>query len=749
MDNQVLTFIPKHKLECQKNYDEYIEHCRAKLTIFDNAYDKKDKNSGTGWDCNKWSWKTKRGKNLTLVFGITKSRSKYTPFKQPFNAFAKAYCRYYMSVNYQEGINWASGLRWIYPVIERHARANGSDAVDIMSLNNTMVKEIVADLKNSPLGVGTKAAAEVSIRAILTFLKDKQFKLDLADWDREIKSVGSSSTRLDKESRKEEEDKCPSDYQMIQVASAFHKAETKRQKFYSSILVMLMVHPARSAELRGLSVHSLQKSEKGRWYLMWYPVKGGKPLKKWISKPMEDVVQQAFKRLVEISEPARKAAKFAHDNPGVFMQHENCLTPENFPQDKPLTYNQYASAMGQAMGKNKHGKQYNWIGQARSGWLWKLISSLNNVADWKNDLAGYNTIGPDDNTVWPKLNGKYKPEHPTDINIVFPSFKDLHNRVNELYIDENFPKIGEINIWDCITLTRDEEFHKGYSSHKGFSWVPVSNSMLRRAIIPQELSETIFEELGITDEDGSPLALRPHQPRHWLNTKLQEAGADEWLIAKWSGRADERQNKAYDGRTTEQKTRLVKRLGSVVNKNNGLTVSGVNTILEPHTKEHPPQPIVLHDLGLPVSLKSLGVDRDGVAQFSGLGYCVHNYASSPCLKSGECATCSEHVCMKGIGNSLEELKNLESLYSEQLSEAKKNADSEVFGADRWVTSLSFRLAKIRAIIKIMEDPKYDDGTLVQIPDELDPSPVKRTMSNPDEMIQMFDMTQLALTEFKD
>ena len=105
--------------------------------------------------------------------------------------------------------------------------------------------------------------------------------------------------------------------------------------------------------------------------------------------------------------------------------------------------------------------------------------------------------------------------------------------------------------------------------------------------------------------------------------------------------------------------------------------------------------------------------------------------------------------MKGIGNSLEELKNLESLYSEQLSEAKKNANAEVFGADRWVTSLSFRLAKIRTIIKIMEDPKYDDGTLVQIPDELDPSPVKRSMSNPNEMIQMFDMTKLALTEFKD
>ena len=155
-------------------------------------------------------------------------------------------------------------------------------------------------------------------------------------------------------------------------------------------------------------------------------------------------------------------------------------------------------------------------------------------------------------------------------------------------------------------------------------------------------------------------------------------------------------------------------------------------------------------MGLPVSLKSLGVSKEGVAQFTGLGFCVHNYAESPCVKNGDCAVCSEHVCLKGVPHTLDELKNLEKLYQEQLEHAKLSADDDVFGADRWVTSLGFRLSKIKTIIRVLEDPKNPDGTPVRIPDELDPSPVKRSL-NIDELdvIPTLDLTTLALTDMKE
>jgi hypothetical protein len=262
--------------------------------------------------------------------------------------------------------------------------------------------------------------------------------------------------------------------------------------------------------------------------------------------------------------------------------------------------------------------------------------------------------------------------------------------------------------------------------------------------------QSIFDELGIADEDGTPLRLNSHQFRHWLNTKLKLAGEEDWLIARWSGRADIEQNKAYDGRTQEQKSRLTKRIGHVTLGNEVMTVSQANKLLSPYTAKSPPPPMVLYDLGLPISLKALGVDKEGVAQFTGLGFCVHSYAESPCVKNGDCAVCSEHVCLKGMPHSIEELKNLEKLYGEQFEHAKISATDNVFGADRWVTSLAFRLSKIKTIIAMLEDPKSPDGAQVRIPDELDPSPVKRSLNiDVQSVIPTFDLTALALSDMEE
>ena len=151
-----------------------------------------------------------------------------------------------------------------------------------------------------------------------------------------------------------------------------------------------------------------------------------------------------------------------------------------------------------------------------------------------------------------------------------------------------------------------------------------------------------------------------------------------------------------------------------------------------------------------MSYKSLGIDRIGVAQFTGLGYCVHNYAESPCVKNADCAVCEEHDCLKGLPNTLEELKNLEMLTEEQFKEIKKNVDANTYGADRWATATGFRLAKLKTIISILENPNVPDGTPIRVPDELDPSPVKRSLNIDEQhVIPVFDLTSLALSEMEE
>lgn len=739
--SNVLLFTPKHKIDFQKNYDDFIAFAKNDLSLFEDIQFKTPEGIiQNGWECDKWSWKTEKGKKLTIVFGASQNHSKYTPFQPPFSDFAKAYVRYQQSLNKKDSTTWASSLVFLYQALEEHAAHNDKSSVDIMNINNNVIDRVEQKIRSSDLGAGGKRNIGLSFEKVLKFIKEKRFKLDLQDWSNPFPRQSDASIKLDEKSRKEIEDKCPSDYQMLQVADAFHKAKTPRQKYFSSVCVMLMCQPSRNIELNGLTVNSLQRSDKGRWYLMWHPAKGGDPVRKWVPALLEDVVKQAFERLVEISAPARSAAKFAYDNPDLFM----LASDSESSQDKPLTYNQFAKAMGFKTGKSGRGVNITWTTYGSNvKWLNRLISDLNNVNNWKKDLCQGYTILPN-NEVVNKRTGKS-----AGIVIRFPSYRDLRSIIDEQYKTRDFPNYGDMKVWDCITLVRDYEFHKEFAA-KPFSWVHLGHGSLSDAIGSDRGLESIFDELGITDEDGTPLKLNSHQFRHWLNTKLKLAGEADWLIAKWSGRADIKQNKAYDGRTEKQKSRLTQRIGHVTIGSGVMTVAQANQLLEPYTAEAPPPPMVLHDLGLPISLKALGVDRDGVAQFTGLGFCVHNYAESPCVKNGDCEVCNEHVCLKGIPHSLKELKTLEALYEEQLRHAKAAAEDQVFGADRWVTALGFRLSKIKTLIFLLEDPKKADGAHVRIPDELSPSPVKRSLNiNEQSAIQGFDLMALALSDMRE
>ena len=132
-------------------------------------------------------------------------------------------------------------------------------------------------------------------------------------------------------------------------------------------------------------------------------------------------------------------------------------------------------------------------------------------------------------------------------------------------------------------------------------------------------------------------------------------------------------------------------------------------------------------MNLPVTYESLGVDRTGIAVPTLWGMCVHDFADSPCQKAGDCSICKDHVCIKGLPGTLERLKKLEGQVAISLERAKIASGSDVFGSDRWVTYLGWKLAHISTQIKRIEDPNTHDGAVLWIPPEHDPSPVKRAL----------------------
>lgn len=718
----VLVFTPQHQLDYQKNYDDFIAFAKNELTLFEEFEFSSPNGLQKGWECDKWSWFDSREKKHVYVSGISQSHSKYILYKQPFSDFARAYFRYHQSLNPKSGRTWFSSLGWLYEALEEKTNSAGRSEVDIMDLDNDVINNVERNIKESELSHGVKRSTGLSLQSVLNFIVKMRFKLNLQEWKNPFPRTADTKIKLDKASRQKEEDKCPSDFQMLQVAEAFRRAETPRQKYFASLCVVLMCQPSRSVELKSLSLHSLQKSQEGLLYLMWHPAKGGDPVSKWVPNLLEDVIHQAIQRLIEISEPARKAAKFAYENPGMFMIHEQCSTPSNFPQNRGLTYTQFANAIGFRSGVDSNGRNITWNNVTNLKWLNSLFNRLNNTESWRREKLSGLTLTAN-NEVFRK-NGKT----PIDVDLKFPTYSDLRAVVDNEYKTEDFPNYCGVPLWENITLIRDNEFHKEFSA-KSFSWVLPSHGMISDAIGSERFEgiQSIFDELGIFDEDSSALRLTTHQFRHWLNTKLMLAGESDWLIARWSGRADINQNRAYDGRTAEQRSRLTNRIGNVSNGCEVMTIAQVDQILEPYTADTPPPAIVLHDLNLPVSLRSLGIERDGPAIFTGLGYCTHNYAESPCIKNMDCAVCSDHSCLKGLPNTLEELKSIESLDSKELDIAKENAGHDVFGSDRWVTYYGIRLAKIKTLIFRLLNPNLPDGAVVRVPSELDPSPVKRSL----------------------
>ena len=49
--------------------------------------------------------------------------------------------------------------------------------------------------------------------------------------------------------------------------------------------------------------------------------------------------------------------------------------------------------------------------------------------------------------------------------------------------------------------------------------------------------KSIFEQLGYTEPDGSPIKLTTHQARHFQCTLAERGGMAQDDLAKWAGRA--------------------------------------------------------------------------------------------------------------------------------------------------------------------------------------------------------------------
>lgn len=662
----LIVFKPRSMVNAAQNLDDFITHCRDKLTLYEDQ---------GGFNSDKWHFDCGRKKHAMVFSCYTQDNNPYAivPMEEPFKSFAKAYIRYKQSERQVTSV----GDKMVTVKTLHDALCNVYSDVNVIKTDGLVQDEIVT-LLNARYPKSDKLFRfGGQLEILFEFLSQKGIAPNLPDWRNPWKRPKSKAEGTDDESREWQAERCPSQHQMLALADVFARATTPQDLYWSSVIALLMFAPSRGSELSHLTIHSLHEDE-GRLGVRWFSQKGFDFTIKWVPTCLENMVRQAFERLLTIGQPARDAAKFAFENPGRFFRHPKCITPEMFPENKPLNALEFAHAMDFSA---------------------LTIQRLKDKTKQYDSITAWNMLGAHQ-VKWImaiRENGN-------------PNYSQLAQKVLNDYATEHWPNLPKMNrpVWEALLLIRDNEFHAEHQP-KSFSWIMPDVNQLNDQLNQRPLKNpipTIFQRFGIKDEDGSEIKMTSHQMRVWLSTNAERGGMDSWRLAQWAGRARIEDNKHYDLRTQEERD------------------AQVNALLQ---LEHRPTALEAIKLNQPVAYVDLGLNRIGIADVTEYGFCVHDYAMSPCTKGGECMTCKEHVCMKGMPKTLDRIKQLEEQIESQYQKAISDHQQEVFGADRWETHLGWKLAHIRTQRIRLESDETPDGTLLWIPPAHDPSPVERSL----------------------
>ena len=205
--------------------------------------------------------------------------------------------------------------------------------------------------------------------------------------------------------------------------------------------------------------------------------------------------------------------------------------------------------------------------------------------------------------------------------------------------------------------------------------------------------DSIFSRFGFAEPNGSHIVLKSHAFRHYLNTLAQAGGLSQLDIAKWSGRLDVRQNEAYDHMSPRQ---ILEGIRSAV---------GTGQMLGP-LSELPKRALIKRD-----AFAQLVVPTAHVTE---LGYCIHDYTSSPCQLHADCINCQELICVKGDDRQTSRLRAQlgEAMRLKEKAEAATGAGYA--GSDRWMEHHRVTVERLAQLLAIMEDPEVPDGTPIQM-----------------------------------
>lgn len=549
-----------------------------------------------------------------------------------------------------------------------------------------LTKLVIADFdlaaENTKVNYKASSAYHVGrqLKILLDFLRQLKI-VALPEWKNPIKKPADKSIVLDEESEEHRASKLPDEDAIFALADIFSRKDSElsdRDIFVTSAVSLLLAAPERASELFFLKhnciheeeVQTLSKSSLGLVAdasniekvlgIRWYAQKNYGYDIKYIPSVMIPTVKRAVERLIKMSEKPRHLA-YLLEISDKFPRHDLC---PKVPDDQLLKRSEVLLAMGFDV------SQYNDSQANDSG---KVFLNARDIP-----ISNYEVCLNDLNILLRNRLPKDFPYVPFQTGngvkvkwseALFACFVHQFNKSKSTIFSELWmPKIGTLN--EDLSPTRKKLRGKNELSNR----------------------QTIFQRWGYGDH-----SITTHQFRHLLNTIANTNGMDSMLLAKWSGRADMKQNRVYDHTSVEDRNfSLIEMQKNEVGK--------VNT-----------DSTFTFQIATPRTLQELNTKTTLSMHTTEFGFCTHSYIDEPCLKYRNCLNCTEHVCIKGDEEKKKRLQDR--LRKEKIlwAKDKESVSKNVSGAAVWLETRELTIKRCEKMIALLHDPNIPDGTPLSIP----------------------------------
>jgi hypothetical protein len=459
--------------------------------------------------------------------------------------------------------------------------------------------------------------------------------------------------RIGEEFDRRRQSKLPSPAALHALAKTFTLASEPIDVLVSSVAAIMCSAPDRINEVLHLEVdcevtEKIPSSGELAYGLRWRPSKGAEPTVKWLVASMAPVVRQALANLRRLTAEARAVAGWYEAHPGQLY-----LPPhlEHLRRRTHLT-----------------GDEINAILFAEGAppdsiWSWCRFQKVAVVVSRRQRTVG---------------------------------FKDLQRAVLAM-LPRGFPVVNRergLKYGDALCVMLRNAANPTKATYRCVV-EPVQQSTIADGLGARSRFgfKSIFDRLGFLEDDGTPIRIRTHQFRHYLNTLAQRGGLSQLDIAKWSGRADVRQNGAYDHESARDVLACLP--------------DGVQDEMQMF------QPVPRNEEGMPVLRAHFSLAPGVAVHTTPFGYCVHDFTMLPCQLHRDCLNCDEQVCVKGDAFREMNIRRQREETRALLAEAMAAKADDVAGADRWVEHQKLTLARLDELCALFDNPSVPKGAVVR------------------------------------